>query len=138
MDGFADGIASEEGSVAGLDDGYEQLDADADGVADTEIAMLRQRNWDGGVIALANYCMKGTGDSGISPTGIWVLSRLDEELMHEWRGDARIKPGDLKDLAVLMDLPYSESLGDHDDSIYLRVRCRQTAGQEGRDPEGHA
>jgi hypothetical protein len=60
MDGFADGIASEEGSVAGLDDGYEQLDADADGVADTEIAMLRQRNWDGGVIALANYCMKGT------------------------------------------------------------------------------
>lgn len=75
MDGFADGITSEEGSVAGLDDGYEQLDADADGVADAEIARLRQRNWDGGVIALANY----------------------------WRGDARIQPGDLKDLTVLSD-----------------------------------
>jgi hypothetical protein len=33
--------------------------------------------------------------------------------------DARIQPDDLKDLVVLMDLPYSESLGDHDDSIYL-------------------
>ena len=83
MDGFADGIASEECSVSGLDDGYEQLETDPDGVADTEIAMLRQRNWDGGVIALANYFMKGAVGSGISPTVILVLSSLDEELMHE-------------------------------------------------------
>jgi hypothetical protein len=63
--------------------------------------------------------MKGVGVSGISPTVIWVLNRLDEEMMHEWRGDTRILTGELKDLVVLMDLPYSESLGDHDDSVYL-------------------
>jgi hypothetical protein len=63
--------------------GYKQLDTDTDEVADAEIARFHQRNWDGGVIALANYFMKGAGGSGISPTVIWVLSSLDEELMHE-------------------------------------------------------